>query len=525
MSTLFLDYDELTRASSYASRLADKADEYADSLTKKVLNKVDSVTGGSNDILYSAKYYVNAKVTELQEKRDTYRNLSQNIVNLVSTARQVDKEVARALVQNKELFLEDHCEIKISDWKATIINWLVDLKNSCPVFELICDALNYVDTEISSVRDQIRYWYRCEGGKEIVHFAAAIVGAIVALALFIATLPASGTVLTFFAACEIIGAAMTFINAVVTIGTSYASMGAALSGDPAWAKVYGDQKSLAEVIRSQNFNNGFWNRVSYISAAWLDLAQTFCDVVNILKTIKEFKFKFDFLQNYFDKDKGLLSYMKTAKWTDALQYDEFGNITGVTKVMKVNEYGVVETHYTVGSIINGLKAYIMDKPIDAHSEQGIRTLLKENFKADYKVFRSTIFDKKTYKDTFIYNVTDGGRISYSEWKSTFNIHGIKDAIRYRIQRGSVAGIMEKGVEWEHKRDFFKTFGTGINGLIDFNRKAGSLFIKEYKIENVWDDNKDNLSDVIKIQSAIDKLCTDIQTRYKKFEQQVLLKGN
>lgn len=162
MTTLFLDYDELTRASSYASRLADKADEYADSLTKKVLNKVDSVTGGANDILSSAKYYVNAKVTELREKKDTYQNLSQNIVNLVSTARQVDKEVARALVQNKELFLEDHCEIKVSDWKATIINWLVDLKNSCPVFELICDALNYVDAEISSVRDQIRYWYRCE---------------------------------------------------------------------------------------------------------------------------------------------------------------------------------------------------------------------------------------------------------------------------------------------------------------------------------------------------------------------------
>lgn len=525
MSALFLNYDELTRASSYANRLADKADEYADSLTKKVLNKVDSVTGGTNDILSSAKYYVNAKVAELKEKRENYQNLSQNIANLVLTAKQVDKEVARVIEQNKEFFLNDHKELQISGWKATIINWLVDLKNSCPVFELICDVLNVVDAEISSVRDQIRYWYRCEGGKEILHFTAAILGSIVALALFIATIPASGTALTLFIVCEVIGAAMTFINAVVTIGTSYHSMVAALSNDPAWAKIYGDQKSLADVIRSQNFNNGVFNRLSYIYAAGLDTIQIFCDIVNIVKTIKDFKFKFEFLQNYFDKDKGLLSYMKTAKWTEALQYDEFGNIVGVTKVIKANEYGVVETHYTVGSVMNGLIAYTMDKPIDAHSDQGIRTLLGQNFKTDSRIFMSTIFDKNAYKDTFVYNVTNGGAISYSEWKSTFTPQGIKDMIRYRIQRGSVAGIFEKGVKWEHKKEFFKTFGTSLNALADFSKKSGSFFIKEYKLQNLWDDNEEKLTDLLKIQKDGEKIFTNIETLYERVERQILLKGN
>ena len=43
--------------------------------------------------------------------------------------------------------------------------------------------------------------------------------------------------------------------------------------------------------------------------------------------------------------------------------------------MKGNEYGVVETRYTLKSVFNGLKAYVMNKPIDTHTLYGFLEFL------------------------------------------------------------------------------------------------------------------------------------------------------
>ena len=68
MSSLVIEYKELAAISAHASDLAKKAGEYADSLTRKITKKFDSVAGGVNDTLASAKYYVEAKIEELEEK-------------------------------------------------------------------------------------------------------------------------------------------------------------------------------------------------------------------------------------------------------------------------------------------------------------------------------------------------------------------------------------------------------------------------------------------------------------------------
>ena len=82
--------------------------------------------------------------------------------------------------------------------------------------------------------------------------------------------------------------------------------------------------------------------------------------------------------------------------------------------MKVNEYGAVETRYTLKSIFNGLKAYVMNKPIDAHIEKEIRTLLNQNFKTDFKMFIKSTFSVTAWKDTIKYNM------KYSSLKGMFS---------------------------------------------------------------------------------------------------------
>lgn len=192
MSALVIDYKELATISSHANDLAKKAEAYADSLTRKITNKFDSVAGGVNGTLSSAKYYVNAKINELQAKKTAYENFAKGVTSLITNAKRIDKEVANAISNNKDKFLKSNPHLKIDDWKANLINWLVDLKNSCPLFELIGDGLAYIGTAITSALDNIKYWYKCEGGKEILAFVAAIGGAIIAVALFVATLPISG---------------------------------------------------------------------------------------------------------------------------------------------------------------------------------------------------------------------------------------------------------------------------------------------------------------------------------------------
>ena len=518
MSALVIDYKELATISLHANDLAKKADAYADSLTRKITNKFDSVAGGVNGTLSSAKYYVNAKINELQAKKAAYENFAKGVTSLITNAKRIDKEVANAISNNKDKFLKSNPNLKIDDWKANLINWLVDLKNSCPIFELIGDGLAYIGTAITSALDNIKYWYKCEGGIEILAFVAAIGGAIIAVALFVATLPISGIAATFFTVCAAIGAGITAINAFYNVYSSYKSMQSAKSGDPAWAKIYGDENKVTDWLRRENFNNGLLNRLSYGAASLIDGVELFCDVVNIVNLVKKFKFKFDFLQNFFDKNTGLLSYMKTAKWTDALQYDEFGNITGMTKVMKVNEYGVVETRYTLKSVFNGLKAYVMNKPIDAHTEKGIRTLLNQNFKTDFKMFIKSTFSVTAWKDTFKYNVTDGGRISFTEWKNSYNFTAMKDTIRFNIKNNSFKGAFTKNIPWEVKKDCISTSANGINSIIKNAQKIESMIDGRYSIsediKGMLQKKITEFSDLTKIIDKTRKVINKAQVNYK-----------
>lgn len=273
MSDFILDYDILETIAKNSNTISKKANEYADSLTSKVANAINGVSPSSG-YLSDASYYVNAKVDQLQQKSREFSDFANKINNLAEMAKRVDEEVAELLAQSKERFLNYHESLRIDDWKARILEWLVDIKNSLPILELIGNVLSSIETILESLADNIKHWYHCEGGKYIFDYIASVALAVVAIALFIGTLPASG----FFAICGAIGAGIAALNAVTNIATSWRAVNAAQNGDPAWANIYGKQDKLSDVLRQTNFNDGFLNNLSYFGANTLDATETFCDI-------------------------------------------------------------------------------------------------------------------------------------------------------------------------------------------------------------------------------------------------------
>lgn len=189
-------------------------------------------------------------------------------------------------------------------------------------------------TELKNLWADLKYWYKCGGGKEIIGVVLAVAGAVAAVVIAICACvpPICGIV----AVCAAIGAVIAAVNSIVNVVTSIKAKRAKDNGDPAWAKIYGDQDTAQDVLRETNFGDGTLNRLSYGAATTFDVVQTVCDIVavydglkNIKNVFKEIKVsaqkgKVSFgkrLKQYlFNSD----SYMKGSdgkalKWRDVLQ--------------------------------------------------------------------------------------------------------------------------------------------------------------------------------------------------------------
>ncbi len=199
-----------------------------------------------------------------------------------------------------------------------------------------------------------------------------------------------------------------------------------------------------------------------------------------------------------------ISLVITSLQTNGISYKYMSNFA-----MKTNKYGIVETRYTFSSVWNGIKAYVMDSPIDCHTETGIRTLLHNNFVTDFKDWKNSVFSVTAWKDTFKYKVTDGGRISYSEWKSTFNISAFKDTLRYNFKNSSLKGMFADNVKWKNRKDFISSTANGIQSFMDMSTKVESMVVGEYsitsEIKSYLESKKTGFSDTTKIVDKINKL--------------------
>ncbi len=289
MSSLTIDYSQLKTIASNADSLAQKTESYCSELGSDVYSKFDSVTAGVNDVLASAMYYVAAKQKSLTEKAEEYYAFAGKVVTLIDHAKQADKDVATKIENNQEDFLKKNSDIKAAEGiEAFLINLFVDIKNACPLFEIIIDCTIAICDEIDSALDALKYFYECGGGKELVELIVAAVAVVAAVAALIACFPVSLALswAGLVALAGVVGAGIGLANAVTDLATSAMALKSRLDGDPAWASIYGKQDKLSDVLRDTNFGDGTLNKLSYGAATTLDVTETVCDVINVADMAK-----------------------------------------------------------------------------------------------------------------------------------------------------------------------------------------------------------------------------------------------
>ena len=279
-----LNYWELSQAISNTSHLASELDEYCDDLSRRVQRELYNVTGGMSQVLSVADYYVNQKIGSLQRKSVNAKGLCQKLNNLLETARRVDCEVKTTIESNQKELFEKRPDLRPSDAQLALTGFLCDLKD-IPGLEWLIKAGEKANENVANVIKEIRYWYKCEGGKELVGIAISITEAIGAIILLVVAVGTPVGLIAGLAAA--IGAVIGVFNSVTNTVTSILSYVSALEGYYGQAKTYSGQDKLSDVLRDTNFHDAEMNRKSNAMAAGLDITEIVCDIVGIAGNIKD----------------------------------------------------------------------------------------------------------------------------------------------------------------------------------------------------------------------------------------------
>ena len=72
MSTVVIDYDQLSSIAKNADKAANRMNEYINDLNKKVSNKYSSLEGGHSSRTSNSQYYVSQKIKKLNSKKAAY---------------------------------------------------------------------------------------------------------------------------------------------------------------------------------------------------------------------------------------------------------------------------------------------------------------------------------------------------------------------------------------------------------------------------------------------------------------------
>ncbi len=167
MSDFILYYDKLEEVANHSKSLGKLAKEYADDLESKIISGIGTVTGPSSGYLLSASDSVRDKINALEQKSEAFYQFAEQIIKLLEVAEQMDQEVADAITVQRGV-LEHNKSLQLEDWKAKLINLLVDIKNDSPLLSTIADILGGMGAIHESLNDSIKHWYVAEGGKRKV---------------------------------------------------------------------------------------------------------------------------------------------------------------------------------------------------------------------------------------------------------------------------------------------------------------------------------------------------------------------
>lgn len=288
---LALSYGDLSNTISETNKLANELGQYCDNLSKKVQQKMYSVEGGMSSALNSADYYVNEKIKQLRAREKNARTLSSRTQILLDTAKRVDLDVEKTIYANQKAFYKMYPKLRPSKLQQAWTSFMCDMRNSKAIGWLIRGG-EQLASALDTLLKDIRHWYKCGGGKELIGIALGVVGALLAVVAVVCAIAVTGgTVLAIIVGVVgVIGALIGLVNAATNVVTSIQAYNEAIGGHPGRAKIYARQDKLSDVLSQTNFHDKRMNRSSNAWAMGLDITEAICDVVSIASgAVKTFK--------------------------------------------------------------------------------------------------------------------------------------------------------------------------------------------------------------------------------------------
>ncbi|WFR58537.1 hypothetical protein QA584_05545 [Anaerocolumna sp. AGMB13025] len=163
MSDFILEYDILESIAKYSNALGKRAEEYKESLEKRMLSGIGNITGPSSRYLLDASDSVRDKMNELKQKSETFYNFAKQIVNLLVIAEQIDQEVADAITAQREYLLEHHESLRLQNFKVKLLELLIEIENLIPLLSTIAASLRELEVKQESLEETIKNWYKKPG--------------------------------------------------------------------------------------------------------------------------------------------------------------------------------------------------------------------------------------------------------------------------------------------------------------------------------------------------------------------------
>lgn len=178
-----IEYSELVRASASLKNASKYCGEYANRLQKKVSGQLNSLSKGSSSYTYSALYFASSKIKLLENQRQQFLFVSGKIDDFIEEARNTDQRVANIMKREGNEFRK--ASGLSYGWADGLIQALtrfaIGQSNKDDFSRWIISCLRNDSETFDRWLHNLKHWYVCKGGKNILSEVSGTIGLIVAV--------------------------------------------------------------------------------------------------------------------------------------------------------------------------------------------------------------------------------------------------------------------------------------------------------------------------------------------------------
>lgn len=366
MGKLYVDYSDLERASSDAKKAAEESDQYADAIQKHVVNPLSNIHGGQSNYTGVAVSLANAKIKQLRNNANWYRELSGKINTFGAHAESADKNVRTKLHSIQQEWYQNLSFIqKVMVNTYSVFSHTIGRTDIGKFIMSVGNVGSYFIERGKSLVQSVARWFQYGNGRYVLNIASAVFGIGAAIASLVVTCIAPNP---FTLAIAVGGLVLAYksVKGVLSMYDNFDALGTSET-DPGLARYKGNTKTVLDFAKKhfhdktiQKIAGGvdFVGTVAEIADTVLGFSKPLTDggsysLQNVIPNLKKnlgFGSEGWSLSNLLQKSTGMeaINSGKTAENTsNALQTAK--NVKTITKDLKNG----VKNLQTFNKVVNG----------------------------------------------------------------------------------------------------------------------------------------------------------------------------